>query len=317
MSDASTIARALDGVRNTNGNGYLCRCPLPTHGKGRGDRNRSLSIRDGDSRILVTCFAGCRREDVIGKLKRRNLLPSYNDHACDHQDRCERRTGKKVALYDPLRERANFDDVVPDCEALSIWHESALASGTVIESKYLTAVRGIVIAAPPSLRYFPLPYQDRLLLPAMIAAVQAPDPGRKVIAVQATWLDPPPRYTRVARKNFGQLGYGAVRLDKAGEVLGLAEGVETALAAMQLHGVPVWATLGAKRMSTVVVPDTVRKLIVFGDNDEAGHAAAEGTERCHAREGRRVALCFPPAHFKDWADVTARPVSSQLDLIFD
>ena len=44
---ARSIAQALPGsIRN--GNGYLCRCPVTSHGKGRGDRNPSLSMADGD-----------------------------------------------------------------------------------------------------------------------------------------------------------------------------------------------------------------------------------------------------------------------------
>jgi hypothetical protein len=170
MSDAATIARALGGVRNTNGNGYLCRCPLPTHGKRRGDRHPSLSVRDGDkpNRVLVTCFTGCCREDVIAELKRLNLIHSDHDDACgrnrDHRRDFPNQESshdlKRVALDKPLYGNAKSDDVGPNPEALSIWHESAPASGTIIESKYLTAGRGIVIAAPPSLRYLRLPYPN-------------------------------------------------------------------------------------------------------------------------------------------------------------
>ena len=37
----------------------MCRCPA------HADTDPSLSIRQGDRSILVTCFAGCRREDVL------------------------------------------------------------------------------------------------------------------------------------------------------------------------------------------------------------------------------------------------------------
>jgi hypothetical protein len=70
---ARSIAQALGGIRN--GNGYLCRCPVATHGKGRGDRNPSLSIADGDDgKLLVRCFAGCDPCDVLAALRSRGLL---------------------------------------------------------------------------------------------------------------------------------------------------------------------------------------------------------------------------------------------------
>ena len=69
---AASIARALGGHRS--GNGYLCRCPVPSHGKGRGDRNPSLSISDGDQRVLVHCFGGCDPLDVLDELRHRGFL---------------------------------------------------------------------------------------------------------------------------------------------------------------------------------------------------------------------------------------------------
>ena len=140
----------------------------------------------------------------------------------------------------------------------------------------------------------------------MISGVQAPN-GR-VIAVQLTWLDQR-THERIERSNVGKLGFGAVRLAPAQEVLGLAEGVETALAAMQIFKVPVWATLGAQRMSNVFIPDVVRELIVFGDNDGPGRDAASAVAKRHAAN-RIVSKCYPPSGSKDWADVTASSQSA-------
>jgi DNA primase len=82
----------------------------------------------------------------------------------------------------------------------------------------------------------------------------------------------------------------------------LAEGIEKALAAMQLFGVPCWASLGAARMHRVRIPDHVHELHIFVDNDDAGRAAADRT--AYAQRHRRVVLRFPPDQFKDWDDVT-------------
>jgi len=41
--------------------------------------------------------------------------------------------------------------------------------------------------------------------------------------------------------------------------LGLAEGVETGLSAMQIARVPVWCCLGAGRMHRIAIPSVVRE----------------------------------------------------------
>jgi hypothetical protein len=68
--DISAMARiAWIMASDKAGNGYLCRCPVPTHGKGRGDKNPSLSICNGnDRKLVVHCHAGCAPSDVLKAL---------------------------------------------------------------------------------------------------------------------------------------------------------------------------------------------------------------------------------------------------------
>jgi DNA primase len=56
-------------------------------------------------------------------------------------------------------------------------------------------------------------------------------------------------------------------------------------------------------MHVVSIPDQVRELHLFVDDDEPGRAAAERTAARHTAEGRRVVLRLPPEGFKDWNDV--------------
>lgn len=97
---------------------------------------------------------------------------------------------------------------------------------------------------------------------------------------------------------------GAVRLAQSGEVLGIAEGVETALKAALLHGVPTWAALSAGQMQKFIPPATVKKVIVFGDNDKsfAGQAAAYGLAFRLGCEGVNAEVLIPHAIGTDWAD---------------
>jgi len=288
MSAAFSIAKALRG-RSAGGGSFLVRCPVPSHGNGRGDRNPSLMIKDGDKpgRVLVHCYAGCDALDVLAELRRRNFFEDGGDDEA----------GGPATKPDPT------PDHEPDPEALKIW-SGATAILPEHEATRFLAARGLVGSPPPSLRATSLLHLEQYPFPAMVAAVQAPE--RQVIAVQTTLIDPRgdrKAQVRVPRKTVGALGWGAVRLAAATDVLGLVEGTEKGLAAMQLFGVPCWSTLGGGRMHRVWVPPSVRELFLFADNDDCGRAAVERT--AHAHRHRRVIIKFPPEGFKDWDDVTA------------
>ena len=71
------------------------------------------------------------------------------------------------------------------------------------------------------------------------------------------------RILPVARPMTG----GAIQLFKADKVLGIAEGIETALAVHQLEGIPVWATGNAQMMEKFEIPETVKELWIYADSD--------------------------------------------------
>lgn len=54
----------LQGVRGAGGGAWVASCPAPGHGKGHGDRNPSLSIRQIEGQVLLYCHAGCTVEEV-------------------------------------------------------------------------------------------------------------------------------------------------------------------------------------------------------------------------------------------------------------
>ena len=88
-------------------------------------------------------------------------------------------------------------------------------------------------------------------------------------------------------------------------VLGVAEGIETALAASMASGIPVWSAYCANGLSTFVWPIGVRKLVIFGDADAAGRKATEDLRVRANRAGLQVATLIPRTEGMDWADVHA------------
>lgn len=275
---ARIIVESLNGTWRQNKG--MCCCPA------HDDRTPSLSVTLGRKAILFHCFAGCSSEEVIAALDRQGVRSS------DLFD------GSGVVAAD-RREKRAFNS-----NARRLWHSATAISGSHAEG-YL-AQRGI-LRASDQLRYLertPLgPRGAVQFLPAMLAAVTT-DIG--VVAVHRTFLDTASgklaRFERPKRA-LGSLGCGAVRLASPGAGrLGLAEGIETALSAMQLFGVPCWATLGNERFGIVAIPESVRELYLFIDNDRGGELADQRARNVYSLPGRLIRSRAPASMGLDWND---------------
>lgn len=95
-----------------------------------------------------------------------------------------------------------------------------------------------------------------------------------------------------------------VKLAPPGPVLGVAEGIETALAAQLMFGVPVWACLSAGQLAKFEPPTGTQRLVICGDNDANGtgqRAAYALASRLVTRLAREVRI--PDQVGTDWNDV--------------
>jgi putative DNA primase/helicase len=143
--------------------------------------------------------------------------------------------------------------------------------------------------------------------PAMIAMMTAPD-GKATI-LHRTYLTADGRKADVEaprRMMPGSIAKGsAVRLAEPTDVLGIAEGIETALSAAALFGVPCWAALTAGLLATWAPPEGMRRIIIFGDNDTgfAGQAAAYGLARRLWGADFTIDVEIPATSGLDWNDV--------------
>lgn len=185
-----------------------------------------------------------------------------------------------------------------------LWKASVPAQGTQVEA-YLET-RGVAGILPQDIRcalqLFHRPFEQSF--PAMLAAVRHGTTGQ-VMAVHRTWLKPDGSGKADIDPNKMMLGKvlgGAVRLAEAASEMMVAEGIETALSAMQITGVPTWAALSTAGLKGLVLPPLVKRVVIASDSDPAGvHAASVAADRWRS-EGREVATMTPPSS-QDFNDV--------------
>jgi putative DNA primase/helicase len=181
----------------------------------------------------------------------------------------------------------------------------AQAADAEVVDGYL-ARRGIAARSPILQGHARCPYFDddkRFVgnFPAIVAPILGPD-GTLQSAHRIYDADVDPR--KKSLPPITTINGGAVRLYEPDEELGIAEGIETALAVHELFRVPVWAALTANGIKSFVPPRGPLRLHVFADNDSnyVGQAAAYELAHRLNREGLTVEVHVPPIADTDWLD---------------
>lgn len=173
------------------------------------------------------------------------------------------------------------------------------------------ASRGL--AAAPAIRQGRADYWDKVdgrwkrlgEFDVMVCSIRGPDD--KPHALHVTYLaDGRKADVPSSRKVMGMIPKGsAMRLFPAGDELGIAEGIETALAARALFDVPVWACYSAGVLEGFEPPSGVKVVWIFSDNDEnaTGQIAAfRCKQRLHGM-GIEAHVVIPARAGEDWNDV--------------
>src|SRR3546814_9716901 len=113
--------------------------------------------------------------------------------------------------------------------------------------------------------------------PVLIASIDGPDGS--MVGLHRTYLQPNGTKLDVAnpRMTLGQVRGGAIRLGEASGKLIVCEGLEDGLTLHEGLGIPVWVACGAAFMRHMVIPETVRTLIIAADNDAAGESDRKST----------------------------------------
>jgi hypothetical protein len=279
MSTAG-IARQLGATRQ----GHNWRIPLCLRGCGY-----PLFLADGeDGKLLTHCLGGCSHNAIMAALVPYGLL-NGDDGGLEASPPAPVRPGPdpaKIARARELYESASEDERV---------------------AVYLRS-RGISLTSPVLRFLEQAPHRLGIRLPAMLAPIV--NVAGEQTGVHLTFLtrdglskaDLPKEFQRETR---GSIRGGAIRLAAyapGGELL-TGEGVETVASAMEIFGLPGWASVYAGGLKTLELPHDVRRILIAADRDAAGRQCALAARDRWVMEGREVVVKVPPVDGQDFNDV--------------
>ena len=187
--------------------------------------------------------------------------------------------------------------------ARRLWGEALPARGTLAE-RYL-ASRGLALEDAAPLRFHPRCWRNKNYGapgPAMLALMTCAETGEPV-GTHCSYLAPDGSAKAEGERVKVMLGRsGVIRLAPLeGPALGIAEGIETALAVMQRAGWrPVWAGTCAGAVGRFPIIPGAASLALFADADPPGMAAARQAAQRWRNAGKAARIIAPPSG--DWDD---------------
>lgn len=262
-------------------------------GPGHRSKDRSLGIKFDPSApdgFWVHSLAGddwakCRQyvKDVLKGLK-------LNAKTISSAGRVDHRAAERIA------------------RALKMWEHASPAEGTLVD-KYLNwrgCTLSSAVKSADALRFHPFCRFGPERLPAMIGLMWHLVTDEPT-GIHLTVLNHGGKGKRElpggAKRMLGVAAQAAVKLQPHNGVLGIAEGIETALSASQRYGVPVWALLSAGTIRASPIIPGVRRLIIFADHDAAGLAAAYECARRYSSNGIPAEIRHPKPANADFNDL--------------
>jgi putative DNA primase/helicase len=235
------------------GNGKHKSCPIPDCG-GK-DRYRFDDVDGTGSWICNQCGAGngfelvkrCLGVDFAGAVKAVESVIGE----------CKKTPINNGLQYNPDRLREMYKDSKP-------------LDGKCLGSQYLKK-RGLS-TFPPTLRFLNECYEPstKTKIPAVLATFSAPD--SEALTLHRTYLSPDGTKANLENCKLTMtpkkpMAGGAVRLFPAKDLVGITEGIETAIAVHELYKIPVWAVLSTSLMESFKPPNGMKNIMIYADND--------------------------------------------------
>ncbi|HET9055067.1 MAG TPA: toprim domain-containing protein [Cyclobacteriaceae bacterium] len=181
--------------------------------------------------------------------------------------------------------------------------------------RYLTG-RGLN-KIPANIRYHPAMWEEetKRKQKAMLTVFMGAD--NIALTMHRTYLDADGNKLKIEKSKkmlpvLRKMNGGACRLFPLDErkKLGIAEGIETAIAASEYFGVPVWAATNANMLECFEPPNGLRELLIFGDNDQSytGQKSAYvlANKAIVQKKIPNVSVHIPDVPGEDWADVVVK-----------
>jgi hypothetical protein len=261
------------------------------------ERTGSLSVSDGrDGKILVHCFGGCGQREVIDALREQGLWPGNAGEPplMSEAERERRRRQEAERTREKLRKDAFIEN---------LWrrtHAEAKPATREIE-RWLEHRLGAKLASNLDIARLPLRWSPRCprgegTAPAMVALMTDPVTG-EACGIHRTYLLPDGSGKAPVEPVRQMLGSrGVIRLspdDEIEDCLGIAEGIETALAVMAIGWRPMWACGSLGGVTDFPVLAGVDCITIFSDPKPHEVEGARACRKRWAEAGRQAHLRIP------------------------
>lgn len=180
----------------------------------------------------------------------------------------------------------------------ALWKSGTALTEHDMAGRYLRARTGSTVFSPA------LRYVNRM----MIAKVS--DPSGKGVQIHRTLFNERGEKTGRMMMRAPLPAGSAIRLhEPVRGLLGVAEGIETALSASKMYNCPVWALINANNLEKWMPPPGVEHIMIFGDNDLSytGQASSYALAKKLVAAGNyTVDVLIPNRSGWDWNDVQTR-----------